>query len=271
MGQIYFADTAVLPSKSQPNAAAMEDSFIATLATMLLQTGAAGFLIGDVICLAPIPGGCTLQDYEVNIPALDSGSVAVSYDLGDNQILSTAASGTVGTAFTTPALGTSFTLTAAASTAGFTATNGLLMVNGILIGYASLSGSTFVTCYSSVAGQVIPKGALIQQAGNTAAYQAAALEGTTSYGMILLPWGSISAGATAVVVTTTAIPSALPASYPTPFNTSSPPGTPNLAVPANIGQLWLTLKIHASPGTYNAATTPITGRMNYTMRGYYGN
>jgi hypothetical protein len=266
MGQIYFADTAVLPSKSQPNAAAMEDSFIATLATMLLQTGAAGFLIGDVICLAPIPGGCTLQDYEVNIPELDTGS-AVTFDLGDNQILAAATSGTVGTAFTTPALGTSFTLTAAASTASFTATNGLLMVNGILIGYASLSGSTFVTCYSSVAGVVIPKGSLIQQAGNTAAYQAIAAVQAGS-GIVLLSWGSVSS---TTVATATAVPSAIPAGYSSPFNTTPPPGTPNPVVPAIIGQQWLTLKIHASPTTYNAATTPITGRINYTMRGYYGN
>ena len=264
MGQIYFADTAILPPVMVPDSASVELPFIATLATMLLQTGAAGFLIGDVICLAPIPGKCTLLGYEVRIPEMDTGS-AVTFDLGDNQILSGAINGTVGTAFTTPALGTSFTLTAAASTASFTATNGLLMVNGILIGYASLSGSTFVTCYSSVAGVVIPKGSLIQQAGNTAAYQAAAAVQAGS-AIALSPWGSVSS---TTVATATALPGAIPAVYGAPFNTSSPPGTPNLAVPAIIGQQWLTLKIHASPNTYNAATIPITGSIRYSASGYY--
>ena len=104
MGQIYFADTAILPPVMVPDSASVELPFIATLATMLLQTGAAGFLIGDVICLAPIPGKCTLLGYEVRIPEMDTGS-AVTFDLGDNQILSGAINGTVGTAFTTPALG----------------------------------------------------------------------------------------------------------------------------------------------------------------------
>ena len=264
MGQIYYADTALLPAISVPDSSSSEQSFIATLATMLLQTGAAGFLIGDIILLAPIPGGCTLNGYEVRIPELDTGS-AVTFDLGDNTILSSATNGTVGTAFTTPALGTSFTLTAAASTSSFTATNGLLMVNGILISYASLSGSTFVTCYSSVAGMVIPKGSLIQQAGNTAAYQAAAAV-QAGQGIDLFPWGSISS---TTVATATAVPSAIPAVYGQPFNTSSPPGTPNPAVPAIIGQQWFLLRFHASPTTYNAATTPIVGSIRTNAKGYY--
>lgn len=258
MGQIYFADDAVTGAFGAGTKGAITRSFTGTLATMLLQTGAAGFLIGDVICLAPIPGGCILDNYEVNIPEVDTGS-AVTYDLGDNQVLSSAASGTVGTAFTTAAIGTSQTITAAASTSSFTSTNAVIMINGILFGYASLSGSTFVTAYASVAGIPIPKGALIQQAGNFSAYQAVAVVQSAS-GISLLPWGSVSS---TTVATATAVPSALPAVYGGVYNTV---GSVNPPVPTQIGQTWFALKVHASPTTYNAATVPITGFIQYHER-----
>jgi hypothetical protein len=258
MGQIYYSDDASGGQFGAATKGAITRSFVATSATMLTTTGAAGFLVGDIILLAPIPAGVVLDNYEVNIPEWDTGS-AVSYDLGDNVVLSGATNGTVGTGFTTAAIGTSQTITAAASTSSFTATNGALMINGVLFGYASLSGSTFVTAYASVPGVVIPKGALIQQAGNFSAYQAIAVV-QAGGAIVLLPWGSVSA---TTVATTTAVPSALPAVYGTPFNTT---GTPNPAVPAQIGQTWFALKIHASPTTYNAPSVPITGFIQYHER-----
>jgi len=260
MGQVYFGDDSNLPAITAPNSQLCERPFKATLATMLATTGAAGVLIGDIICLAPIPGNCVLSGYEVRIPELDTGS-AVTYDLGDNVVLSGAVNGTVGTAFTTPALGTSFTLTAGASTSGFTATNGVLMINGYLFGYASLSGSTFVTVYSQTPGIVIPAGALIQQAGNFAAYQAIAAV-QAGGAIALLPWGSVSAS---TLATTTALPGALPANYVAPFTTVDYSRNP--AVPAQIGQTWFALKIHASPTTYNPPSVAITGSIRYAMKG----
>lgn len=261
MGQIYYADDAGIPQIGSSQSGDITRNFILTPATALKTTSAAGFLVGDILLLAPIPGGAILSDYNVAIPELDTGS-AITYDLGDNLILSGATNINVGASngFTTAALGTSQTITAAASTASFTSTNGVLMINGIMFGYASLSGSTFVTAYSSVAGAVIPGGALIQQAGNFAAYQAIAA--VQSGGAIILqPDFSVSS---TTIATSTAVPSALPATYPVPWNTV---GIPNPPVPTQIGQLWFALKIHASPTTYNAPSVPITGYIRYGMLG----
>ena len=261
MGQIYYADDAAIPAIGAATADAITRNFVLTPATALKTTGAAGFLIGDVLLLAPIPGGAILSDYTIAVPELDTGS-AVTYDVGDNLILSGAISGTVGATngFTTAALGTSQTITAAASTSSFTATNGVVMINGILFGYASLSGSTFVTAYSSVAGVVIPGGALIQQAGNFSAYQAIVVV-QTGGAVVINPGFSLSA---TTVATATAVPSALPATYPVPWNTV---GSVNPPVPTQIGQTWFALKIHASPTTYNAPAVPITGYIRYGMLG----
>lgn len=260
MGKIYFADDISLGAITAPNSQAIERPFKATLATMLGTTGAAGVLIGDVICLAPIPGNCVLSGYEIRVPELDTGS-AVTYDVGDNVVLSGAINGTVGTGFTTPALGTSFTLTAAASTSGFTATNGVLMINGHLFGYASLSGSTFVTVYADAPGIVIPAGSLIQQAGNFAAYQAAAAV-QAGKGINMVPYGSLSDTSWA---SATALPGALPAAYIAPYTTVDYSRNP--PVPSQIGQTYFCMKIHASPTTYNAPSVAITGSIRYAMKG----
>lgn len=261
MGQIYTADDLLLSAITTPDASTITRPFKVTTATALLQTGAAAYLIGDIILLAPIPGGATVFNYEVNIPALETGSTALTWDLGDNLILSGATNIAVSTtAQTTPALGTSFTLTAAASTASFTATNGVLMINGNLFGYGALSGSTFTTVYSMTPGYTIPAGALIQQAGNFAAYQA--ITAMVSSAKTVMTPGFDIEGTT--VVSATAVGSAIPSTpYPVPYNTVPNPNPP---VPTQMGQTWLALKVHASAGTFTS-TSAITGWVQYTMRG----
>lgn len=265
MGVIYQADDATLPAFSAPNANAVVRPFIATPATMLTASGAAGLLIGDAIQLAPIPPGAVLYDFEIRIPELDTGS-AVTYDVGDNVVLSGATNGVTSGVQTVPAaLGTSFTLTASASTAGFTSTNGFLMINGVMFGYGALSGSTFTTVYGGVPGMVIPSGSLIQQAGNMAAYTAIAAVQSGS-AIVIKPAFSISS---TTVATSTAKPGALPVAYKAPFNTYPNPAVgPNPAVPAQIGQRWFCLSIHASPTTYNPPAVPITGWIAYYLKGY---
>ena len=259
MGQIYYGDDALYPAISADNSWGIERPFVATCATMLGQTTATGFLIGDLIVLAPLPVGAVMSGFEVRVPGIDSAAVA-TFDLGDNTILAGAVSGTVGTAFTTPALGTSFTLTASASTAAFAATNGNIMINGHLFGYASLSGSTFVNVYSDQGGLYVPAGALIQQAANTAAYaQAVAI--TTGNGVTIFPWGSVSGTATA---TATAKPGGVPVRFGPVMNTVP---KPNPAVPTQIGQHFLTLRLRSSPTAYVAPSVPITGSVRYYMAG----
>ena len=261
MGQIYYADDITNPAPSSPSADTITRHFIFTAATALTASGAAALLVGDFVCLAPIPGGAMLQNYQINVPDWDTGSTALTLDVGDNLILSGATNLTVSTtAFTTPVFGTSFTLTASASTSSFTATNGLLMVGNVLVGYASLSGSTFVTCYSGSPSTYVPAGSLIQQAGNTAVY-ASTVAMVSSATNIINPGFSIQ-GTT--IVSATSKPAAIPAFYPVPWNTV--PLT-NPAVPQNMSQTYFMLKIHASAGTWASGTLPLTGFIQYTMRG----
>src|SRR5579872_4783061 len=153
---IYSADDYQRPSIGAPNSNYIRRPFTATISTMLAQTGAAKFLLGDVILLAPIPPRVTLLDYRIYTPSMDSGGTP-GVDVGDTKVLAGAITGITSGSVALPAPGTTFTLTATASTASFTATNGILMVaNGIIVNYESLSGSTFVNCRSSITGAVIP-------------------------------------------------------------------------------------------------------------------
>jgi hypothetical protein len=168
---------------------------------------------------------------------------------------------------TTPALGTSATLTAASSTAAFTSTNGTLIVgNNIIATYASLSGSTFVTVYFSQAGVVIPPGSPIQQAGNTAAYQAIAVIGQISSTGILRPDYNL-AGST--LSTSTVNLAAVPAAYGPQLNTVVPATGSAPATYGSVNPVFFALRIHASPTTPTTFTTQqFVGSISYYLKGY---
>lgn len=268
MGQIYFADDYFsVGTIGGPTGGSVVRSFVLTPTTALAQTGVStstGFLIGDTLMLTPIPAGAVIDDFLINVPEFDTGST-VTFDVGDTTIASGATSGTVASTggFTTAALGTSQTITASASTSSFTATNALIMINGYLFGYASLSGSTFVTAYCATPNVVIPGGALIQQAGNTNIYGAVIVV-ASGKGVTIKPWGNLSSTTWA---TATAGATTLPNTYGTPLQFANPQVNP--PVPTNIlphGQSFF-LKIHASPGTYNNSTVPLTGFISYHYRG----
>lgn len=261
---VYTADDLYTGSPSAPNANLVRRSFVCTLATMLGQTGATGVGLGDIILLAPIPGNVMLTDFVIRIPELDTGS-SIAYDVGDNVILSGATNINVSTtAQTTQATaGGTFTLTASASTASFTSTNAFLSINGCIIAYAALSGSTFTTCNAQFPNFSLPAGALIQQMGNQNVYGAVVLPNGSANAVSIHPDFAVSGTA---VTTSTSKPGALPVRYAAPFITQ-PSGT-NPAVPAQIGQRYFSLVIHTAPGTYNAPAVPITGHIDYFLTGY---
>lgn len=260
---IYFSDNiGKQQGKDLPQTGVICQPFVFTYATALATTGAAGFAIGDFLCLAVIPPKAVVMDYFIDMAEVDTGTTA-TWDLGDNLILSGAVNGLTSGVQTTPSsVGTSFTLTATASTASFTATHGLLMVNGHLISYAALSGSTFTTCYADTPSLVIPASSTILQAGNTGYYQQAMALGQSAESWAA-KWGNITGTSP---VTSTVQANALPATYPTPWNTFQPvvpyaTGTGGLA---QIGPMYLMLKAHASPtGNPAFGTTKLTGWVEY--------
>lgn len=264
---IYFADDISQPSICLPNSGLISDGFVASIATMLATTGATKFLLGDFIALRPMPPGAELVDYRVYVPALDT-STGVTLNLGDTQVLAGAVTAQSGTAAqTTPALGTTFTLTASASTAAFTSTNGLLMVgNGLIVTYASLSGSTFVGCLASSAGVVIAPGTGIQQIANTAAYQAAAVIGQSSAAGILRPDFNLT-GTT--FATSTVVLNALPAYYPAGYNTVNPALNNYPPTLGNVSPIFFGIQIAATTTTAASYTTAkIVGTVSYYLRGF---
>ena len=258
---IYTSDDYNLPQISAPNSSYIRRKFKAKVSTMLAQTGAAKFLLGDVILLAPIPAQCTFVDYRVYLPILDSAA-ATTMDFGDTQVLAGAVTGITSGSVAIPTVGTTFTLTAAASTASFTATNGLLMVgNGIIVNYESLSGSTFVNCRTFLGTGVIPNGAAIQQMGNFAAYQAASAMGNNA--TMVLDQDRTLTGTT--IATLTVVQNATPVVMPKAFLTSAlSDSRPTLG---NISPFYFTMRLHAAINT--AVTTgTITGWVGYYEQGY---
>src|SRR5580658_2585743 len=133
---IYSADTLNLPPISGPGTGEIVQPFIATVNTMLAQptTAALGFLAGDLVLLAQIPQRAILTDYRVVMCNTDT-STGITWGLGDTSIASGAVTGQTSGSQTTPtSIGTSFTLTASASTSGF-ASSGVLLVGNVLVQY----------------------------------------------------------------------------------------------------------------------------------------
>jgi hypothetical protein len=226
---------------------------------MLNQTGAAKFLLGDIILVCRMPPRSYLIDYRIYVPGWDT-STGLSWDVGDTQVLAGAKNGVVSGAVAIPASGTTFTLTATASTASFTATNGLLMVgNGIIVNYESLSGSTFVNCRTNSPSGVIPDQAIIQQCGNTAAYQAVALTGRSSVAGVITPDYNNTAANT--FVTSTAVQNGTPALFGNAINTA-----PAAAV-TNVNPFYFTMRFHAAITTLAASPLVCSGWVGYFMTG----
>ena len=260
---LYLSDDLRNPAISEQDSGFVRRRFTASTATMLAQTGATTMLTGDVILLAPIGRKSLLTDFRIYVPDLDDGggSASVTLDVGDTQVLSGAVTAVTKNAQTTPAVGTAFTLTATASTASFTATNGLLMVGEYPVIYESLSGSTFVNCRTAWPGVVFPDGTAIQQCGNTAAYQSAAVIGQGVAGVIT---DKFNITGTTITI---ASPIGTPAEIPSGFNTSSPatPGRPPTL--GNIAPIYFTLRLSADINTAAAAGV-ITGWIGYHERGW---
>lgn len=262
---IYTADDLYTVVPSAPNANVVERSFICTPATALLQTAATGFVTNDIILLAPIPGNAVLVDWVIRVPQLDTGAT-MRLDVGDNVVLSGAVNITTSTTtanVTQTTAGGTFTLTASASTASFAST-GFLMVNGQLIAYTAITGSTFTGCNAQLGNVNIPPGSLVQQAANTQVYSAVVVP-QSAVGITLFPWGAVSS---TTWTTATSKPGAIPVRYAAPFNTQPPVGQPNFSVPAQQGQRYFTMDFNAGPGTYSAPSVAITGSIRYYMTGY---
>lgn len=258
---VYQADSFSIPVRTEPETGSIKNYFTATCKTML--NGAAGFLINDVIELSVIPGGCTLDDYYVDVAELDT-STGITLDLGDNDILTGATTGQVSGAQTTPALAsTSFTLTLAASTASFTAA-GIVMVGGVLIAHSGVSGSTLTGCYCAQTNLVLPDKAIVQDAANFGGFQAASVIGQGAEG-----WMFPEGNATGTTYTTaTLAAAALPKSYPNPVTSgfALPPGK----IIADFAPLVFLLRVHATATANPTYTTQvIKGWISYAMRGYY--
>ena len=265
---IYSSDTLGLPPISGPISNETTNLFIATINTMLAQptTAALGFLAGDIILLSIIPGGGVLTDYRVAMPATDT-STGITWSLGDSSIASGAVTGqTSSTAQTTPtSIGTSFTLTASASTASFAA-SGLLLVGSTLVQYGAITGSTFTTCYAQSPGVVWAGGTPIQQAANYAFLNAAVAIGRSSLTGVIGPdyWVTSTPTATFFAPSNT-----LPQPYVTPYNTFNPATG---GYPPTLGQLapvYFLMRCGASATTNPtyASTAQIVGAIRYVVRG----
>ena len=136
--------------------------------------------------------------------------------------------------------------------------------NGIIVTYASLSGSTFVNCLASVANVTIPTGSPIQQAGNTAAYQAAAVIGQNATGLLRPDYNLTGT----TFATSTVTLNALPAYYPVQLNTVIPAAGSASPTYGNIAPNFFAIRIHASPGGNPTFTTQqIVGSVTYYMAG----
>lgn len=263
---VYLADDLLAPSPSMPNSGAIRRKFKATLATMLAQTGAAKFLLGDLILLAPLPPQCNFTSYRIYMPNTDTGSGA-SVDLGDTQVLANAVTAISSGSVAIPAAGTTFTLTATASTASFTSTNAVLLVgDNLIVNYESLSGSTFVNCRTFANGGVIPNGAAIQQLGNTAAYQAASTAGMANLAGVITPDYSIVAAN--AVVTSTSVQNGTPVVMPSGFMTSTPKIGASGPTFGNQQPFYLMMRFHAAVTTLGTTTNAITGWIDYYMQGF---
>lgn len=259
---IYTSDDLLKPSIASPSGDVIRRAFTCTVSTALAQTGATKWLLGDVILLCPIPPRCRLWDYRVYVPNLDSGS-AVTLDLGDSQVLAGAITGITKGSVAFPAVGSTFTLTATASTSSFTSTNGLLSVNGVLVNYESLSGSTFVNCRSYIGTGVIPDGAPINQCGNTAAYQSNIALGQNAVGYADHNTYWLTGGS----VTLSTVLNATPVDFPATYQTAALKVGATGPTFGNVGpEFFLTLRIHTAVNTV-VTTGVITGWITYSMLG----
>lgn len=263
---VYLADDLMAPSPSLPNSGFITRKFKVTLATALAQTGAAKFLLGDLVLLAQLPPQSNFISYRIYLPNMDTGSGA-SLDLGDTQVLANAVTAVSSGSVAIPAAGTTFTLTATASTSSFTSTNGALLVSdNLIVNYESLSGSTFVNCRTFANGGVIPNGAAIQQLGNTAAYVAASTAGCANAAGLITP--DITEVAANAVVTSTIVQNATPVVMPTAFITSTPKIGATGPTFGNQQPFYLMLRFHAAITTIGTTTNAITGWLQYYMQGW---
>lgn len=261
---VYTADDLSAPSPSLPGAGAIPRKFKVTISTALAQTGAAKFLVGDLILLAPIPPQCNFYNYHISVPEVDS-STGWACDLGDTQVLANAVTAITSGSVALPAIGTTFTLTATASTASFTSTNGALMVgDNMIVNYESLSGSTFVNCRTFTTGGVIPNGAAIQQLGNTAAYQSNSQAGQGAAGVITPDYSIVVANA---VVTSTAVANAVPAVIPSAYMTSALKIGATGPTFGNQQPFYLMMRCHSAITTV-VTTGVMVGWIQYYMMGF---
>jgi hypothetical protein len=268
---IYGADTLNLPPIEGASSGLIINPFIATVNTMLSQptTAALGFLAGDLVLLSIIPPAAVMADYQIVLCNTDT-STGSTWSVGDSSIASGAVTGQLSsTSQTSPtSIGTSFTLTASASTASF-ASSGVLLVGSTLVQYGGISGSTFTTCYAQSPGVVWPAGTPIQQAANYAFYSAAVAVGQSSHPGVFTPnyWVANTSA------TFYANPGQLPQSYVTPLNTW------NAAVgayPPTYGQvapIYFLLRCAASATTNPTytASNQFVGWISYYIRGPWTN
>lgn len=272
---IYPADTLLLPpiAGSGQGSGEIVQPFIATVNTMLgynnpSGTAAAGFLASDLILLSVIPPGAVLTGYRVLLPATDT-STGSTWGLGDTSVASGAVTGQLSTtAQTTPAnIGTSFTLTASASTASFASSGYLVVGNGLLVQYGGLSGSTFTTCYASSPNFMIPAGAPIQQIANTLFYNAAVAIGQSSHAGLFAPDYWI-----ANTTLTALLPKfQLPQAYPYGYNTMNPAVGAYPPTFGNVNPIYFVLECGANATTNPsyASTAQFVGHIQYMLRGNY--
>lgn len=263
---VYLADDLSAPSPSLPNSGFITRKFTATIKTFLAQTGAAKPLLGDLLLLAPIPPQANFISYRIYCPNMDTGSGA-SLDLGDTQVLANTVTAITSGSVALPAPGTTFTLTATASTASFTSTNGALMVgDNIIINYESLSGSTFVNCRTFATGGVIPNGAAIQLLTNTAAYAAASTAGCANAAGVITPDYSIVAAN--AIVTSTSVQNGTPVVMPPAYMTSALKIGATGPTFGNQQPYYLMLRFHAAVTTLGTNTNAITGWLQYYLQGF---
>jgi len=236
------------------------------LATALAQTGAAKFLLGDLVLLAPLPPQCNFVAYRIYNPNMDTGSGA-SLDIGDTQILANTVTAITSGSVAIPAAGTTFTITCTASTSSFTSTNGALMVgDNLIVNYESLSGSTFVNCRTFANGGVIPTGAAVQLLTNTAAYASQSTAGCANLAGVITPDYSIVAAN--AVVTSTSVQNGTPVVLPSAFQTSTPKiGATGPTFGAQQPYYFM-MRFHAAITTLGTTTNAISGWIQYYMQGF---